>query len=74
METASAKVDLEIQTIENQVEPRILDELRDLSTATTSRIDGYCCLKSKLLDFFGKVQLSALAEFWCVHQEVELYQ
>jgi len=72
IEIASAKVDVDIQTIDNQVEPKVLDELRDLSTTTISKIDGYCNLTTKLLTCFGKIQLSALAEFWCVHQEVSI--
>jgi midasin (ATPase involved in ribosome maturation) len=72
IEVASAKVDLDIQTIDNLIEPKLLDDLRDLSTTTMSKIDGYCSLKTRLLSFFSKVQLSGLAEFWCVHQEVNL--
>ena len=72
IEIASARVDLEIQTIDAQVEAKVLDELRDLSATTISKINGYCLLKTRLLDFFGKVQISALAEFWCVHQEIAI--
>jgi len=72
IEIASAKVDLDIQTVDNQIEPKFLDELRDLSKTTMSKIDGYSNLKTRLLNSFAKIQISALAEFWCVHQEVNL--
>ena len=71
-QVASAKVDLNIQTVDTKVESKALDDLRDLSTTTMSKIDGYCSLKARLLNLFSKVQVSALAEFWCVHQEVNL--
>ena len=71
-QVTAATVDLDIQSIENQVDSKLLDDLRDISTATASNIDGYISLKAKLLSLFSNFQISALAEFWCVHQEVAL--
>ena len=72
IEVASAKVDIEIQMVDAQIEAKLLDEVRDISATTKSKIDGYRSLKSRVLGFFGKLQLSALAEFWCVHQEIAI--
>ena len=71
LEVAAARVDQNIQTVESQVEAKVLDDLADASSTATKLI-GYRSLKSRLLTTVQKMQLSALAEFWCVHTELEL--
>lgn len=72
LEIVSAKVDLEIETVDNQIGAEDLEELRGTSACAISKAHSYSRLKDRLLDQFSRVQLSAIAEFWCVQQEIAL--
>ena len=68
-ELAAGKLDLGIKTVENQLGIDALDELRFESTTKTSAADAIRSSHASLLSNFGKLQISAIAEFWCVHEE-----
>lgn len=71
-EVAMSKVDLDIQTVENQFEVAALEGLKDSSAITQSRTNSYSQLKNGLLSRYGKIQLAPMAEFWCTHQTIAL--
>lgn len=72
MEIAVAKVDHDIETSENQICAEDLEELRDSSPVARSMADTYIRLRGRLLDHFARIQLSPMAEFWCVHKEISI--
>ena len=69
---ATAKVDMQINTVENQLSVEMLEKMKGSSSAALSNSDTYSSLSETLLSCFGRVQLSVLAEFWCAHEERKL--
>jgi hypothetical protein len=66
---ATAKIDSEIETVENQLGVEKLEELRDSADSLEASTAAYSQLSASLLNRFGYVQLSAIAEFWCILEE-----
>ena len=66
---ATAKIDSEIETVENQLGVEKLEELRDSADSLEASSAAYSQLSTSLLNRFGYVQLSAIAEFWCILEE-----
>lgn len=71
-EVELAKVDLDIATVENQFSVEALERLKDSSALTISSSDTYSRVAKSLLQSFGRIQLSFLAEFWCTCEENRL--
>ncbi|CAJ1949588.1 unnamed protein product [Cylindrotheca closterium] len=69
----AAKVDAKIATVENQFDVEMLELLKASSDATLSSHEAYSGWSTTILSAFSKVQTSALAEFWCAHEEARLY-
>ncbi len=66
---ARARVDTNINTIENQLTAEKLEELRDSSSSSTSSSEAYCKVANDLLSAFAQIQLSPFEEYQCVVEE-----
>jgi midasin (ATPase involved in ribosome maturation) len=69
---SAIKVDSNIETIENLLGVEKLEELRFSPAANSSHTESYSKFIKSLLESFGRIQLSALAEFWSCHEEARL--
>ncbi len=67
----ASRIDIEISTIENMLDVEKLSSLREGVTRVNNGGDENDFLRSLLLRF-AKIQVSPLAEFWCVREEAAL--
>ena len=67
----SVKVDVKIETVENLISVEGMEKLRVSDSATTDT-SLYSQFIDKLLDSFGRIQISALADYWSSHEELRI--